>query len=168
MAKRGRKPTYRLKNKTCPNPDCPFHGQTGKRNIVSNGGYFNRGGNRIQRFQCNNCGTSFCSRSNTIFYDLRSPEEQVVIALRMLLKGFPLRRVSAFMKVKLDTVRGWLQLIEKPDKKIDAWLIKEARASKEELNALRTFMETKSLRQRAGLCWNRYRSRSSLPKDILR
>lgn len=168
MAKRGRKPIYRLRNKICPNAKCPFHGQTGKGNIVSNGSYVNQAGNRIQRFKCSKCGASFCSRSNTIFYDLRSPEKQVRIALRMLLVGgIPLRRVSAFLKVKLDTARRWLRLIEKPDDQLDAWVLKEIGVSREELEVLRAFIKTKTLRQRAGLVWHRYRSRMPLSEKMV-
>jgi hypothetical protein len=85
----------------------------------------------------------------------------------LLVGGIPLRRVSAFLKVKLDTARRWLRLIEKPDDQLDAWVLKEIGVSREELEVLRAFIKTKTLRQRAGLVWHRYRSRMPLSEKMV-
>ena len=38
-------------------------------------------------------------------FDLRTPEEKVLLALKLLVKGMPLRGVADVSEVKLDTVR---------------------------------------------------------------
>ena len=87
MAKRGRKPKYQLQDEACPNPECGMYGKPGAGNIVSNDTYRTSGGDKPRRFLCRACGKSFCSRGGTIFYDLRSPEERVMMALKLSCKG---------------------------------------------------------------------------------
>jgi hypothetical protein len=122
MAKRGRRPQYDLKEEACPNPQCGLYGEPGKGNIVSNGTYRTKGGTRARRFRCQQCGGSFCSRAGTIFYDLRSPEEKVLMALKLLVKGMTLRGVAEVLEVKLDTVGRWLRIAAEQSKKMVAFV----------------------------------------------
>lgn len=102
MGSRGPKPSS--VNVACPNKNCTDHGKTGKGNIVANGTYQARGG-RVYKYICRTCSKSFTSASNTIFYDLRTDEETILIGLKMILKGMSLRGVADVLDVKLDTVR---------------------------------------------------------------
>jgi transposase-like protein len=167
MAKRGRKRKYRLKNEACPNPRCSLYGKTGKANIVSNGTYPTKDGAAARRFLCKQCGESFCNRVGTIFYDLRSPEERVLMALKLLVKGMPLRGVAEVLEVKLDTVRHWLQVAAEQSEKIDALLIKELKVSQIELDALWSFVKKNSLRQRALLWRAKFGSALPLPRNTV-
>lgn len=165
MAKRGRKPTYKLQHEACPNPRCSLYGKTGRGNIVSNGTYRTREGPPGRRFLCRHCGESFCSRAGTIFYDLRSPEEKVLMALKLLVKGMPLRGVAEVLEVKLDTVRHWLRIAAEQSEKVDAMLMKELKVSQVELDALWTFVKKNTLRQRAMLWKGKFGSGLLLPKN---
>ncbi len=167
MAKRGRRRKYRLKNEACPNHQCPLYGQPGKGNIVSNGTYPTKEGESARRFLCRQCGESFCSRVGTIFYDLRSSDEKVLMALKLLVKGMPLRGIAEVLGVKLDTVRHWLKLAAEQSEKIDALLLKELKVSQIELDALWTFVKKNSLRQRAILWRAKFGSALPLPKNIV-
>jgi len=161
MGKRGRKPKYGLDDEVCPNCACSLHGEKAKGNIVANGTYRRQGEGQARRFLCRACGQSFCSRAGTIFYDLRSPEERVLMALKLLVKGMPLRGVAEVLGVKLDTVRHWLRVAAEHSEKVDKLLMKELRVRQVELEALWTFVKKNSLRQRANL-W-KARSGSALP-----
>ncbi len=166
MAKRGRRRKYRFKKEACPNNRCLLYGQTGKGNIVSNGTYQTQEGEVTRRFRCKSCGGSFCSRAGSIFYDLRSPEERVLMALKLLVKGMPLRGIAEVLEAKLDTVRHWLKLAAEHSEKIDALLLKELKVSQVELDALWTFVKKNSLRQRAILWREKSGSVLPLPKNI--
>lgn len=161
MVKRGRKPKYSVTEEACPNSECPLYGKKAQGNIVVNGTYRRKGEGEARRFLCRACGHSFCSRAGTIFYDLRSPEERVLMALKLLVKGMPLRGVAEVLGVKLDTVRHWLRVAAEHSEKVDKLLIKELRVSQVELDALWTFVKKNSLRQRANL-W-KARPGSALP-----
>ena len=166
MAKRGRKPRYKFKTEVCPNPKCLLYGKTGKGNIVSNGTYPTQEGTSARRFRCKQCGESFCNRVGTIFYDLRTPEEKVLLALKLLVKGMPLRGIGEVLEVKLDTVRRWLQLAAAQSEKVDALLLRELKVSPIELDALWTFVKKNSLRQRATLWKAKRGSGLPLPGNI--
>lgn len=165
MAKRGRKPKYNLENEACPNLECSLYGQTGKGNIVSNGTIKTKQGENRAKFLCKACGGSFCSRTGTIFYDLRTPEEKVILALKLLVKGMPLRGVADVLEVKLDTVRHWLKVAAEHSEKVSEMLLKELNVSQVELDALWTFVKKNALRQRAILWKERSGSGFPLPKN---
>jgi transposase-like protein len=149
MAKRGRKPKYL--DQACPNKACSFYGQKGKGNIVSNGTYSTQSGRVIRQFVCRGCKTNFSDHAGTFFYDLRTPPEKVLLALKLLVKGMPLRGVAEVLEVKLDTVRTWLRLAAVHSASINDMLLKELKVSQVELDALWGFVKKKSLRQRANL-----------------
>lgn len=166
MAKRGRKQTHNLGNEACPNPKCKLYGKAGQGNIVSNGTIKTKDGKKRQKFLCKVCDKSFCDRTGTIFYDLRTSEEKVLLAIKLLVKGMPLRGVADVLETKLDTVRHWLALAAKQSKKLNAWLLKELNVTQIELDALWTFVKKNSLRQRA-LQWKvKFGSGFPLPKNI--
>lgn len=141
MAKRGRKPKYNLENEACPNPECTLYGKTGEGNIVSNGTIKSKKGEKRRKFLCRACGTSFCSRTGTIFYDLRTPEDKFLLALKLLVKGMALRGVADVLEVKLDTVRHWLNVAARHCEEVNEMLLKELKVSEVELDALWTFVK---------------------------
>lgn len=165
MAKRGRRPKYNLEDEACPNLRCSLYGKTGKGNIVSNGTIKTKQGEDRRKFLCKVCGRSFCSRTATIFYDLRTPEEKVILALKLLVKGMPLRGVADVLEVKLDTVRHWLKVAAEHSEKVSEMLLKELKVSQVELDALWTFVKKNALRQRAILWKERSGSGFPLPKN---
>lgn len=141
MAKRGRRRKYKLKGEACPNPECSLYGKPGKANIVSNGAYPTKEGPPARQFLCIQCGQSFCNRAGTMFYDLRSPEERVLMAIKLLVKGMPLCGVAEVLEVKLDTVRHWLRVAAEQSEKVYALLMRELKVSQVELDALWSFVK---------------------------
>ena len=148
MAKRGRKPTVELGDIACPNRRCPRYGQRGQGNLVSNGTYQTQSG-PARRLECRACGERFCSRTGTVFYNLRTAEEQVLLAFKLLVKGLPLRGVAEVLGTKLDTVRAWLAAGAQQSARVNPLLLRDLRVSQGELDALWTFAKNKRLRQRA-------------------
>ena len=166
MAKRGRKPKYNLGNEACPNTKCSLYGKPGKGNIVSNGTIRTKQGIDRRKFLCKVCGKSFCSRTGTIFYDLRTPEEKVILALKLLVKGMPLRGVADVLDVKLDTVRHWLRIAAEHSERVNELLLKELKVSQIELDALWSFVKKNTLRERAILWKEKSGLGFPLPKNI--
>jgi hypothetical protein len=83
------------------------------------------------------------------------------MALRLLVKGMPLRGVADVMAVKLDTVRHWLRVAAEQSEEVSVMLVRQLKVAQVELDALWSFVKKNDLRRRATL-W-RERSGSALP-----
>ena len=157
MAKRGRKARYDLSEEACPNPKCSLYGKPGEGNIVSNGSHGGEG-KRTRKFLCRECGGSFCERTGTIFYDLRSPREKVLMALKLLVKGMPLRGVAEVMEDLGVRTAHSLEVNES--------LLRELKVSQVELDALWSFVKKNDLKQRAHLWKEKSGLASLLPRSL--
>jgi len=144
MGKRGPKPKFI--EQACPNKTCKLCGQTRKGNVIGNGTYRTKSG-PVRKFKCKDCGTSFCARKNTAFFDLRSNDEKMLLALTMIVKGMSLRATAQVLDVHLDTVRAWLQRAAKHCEQVNLVLIRDLHVSKVELDELWTFVNKKNFRQ---------------------
>lgn len=144
MGARGLKSSFT--NIACPNKDCHHYGRVNQGNIASNGTKGTKSG-RVRNFLCRSCGKSFCQRQGTAFYDLRTSEERVLLAIKMLLRGMSLRGIADVLEVKLDTVRFWLTRCAGHAEAVNDQLIKEISVSRVELDELWTFVQKKGLRQ---------------------
>lgn len=88
------------------------------------------------------------------------------MALKLLVKGMPLRGVAEVLEVKLDTVRLWLKVAAEQSEKVNDLLLKELKVSQVELDALWTFVKKNSLRQRATLWKGKSGLELPLPRNI--
>ena len=68
----------------CPNPDCSHYRLMNRENISAISTYLTPSGKR-RIFRCNKCEHPFSETRDTVFFDLRTPEEKVMMALKMLL-----------------------------------------------------------------------------------
>jgi len=73
------------------------------------------------------------------------------MALKLLVKGMPVRGVAEVMEVKLDTVRRWLRVAAEHSEQVNVVLLKELKVSQVELDALWSFVKKNDLRRRANL-----------------
>ena len=61
---------------------------------------------------------------DTVFFDLRTPEEKVMMALKMLLVRLDLAGIAFVLCVTEETVLAWLQRAAQKAKQINAHLLK--------------------------------------------
>lgn len=144
MGKRGPKP--RFVDIACPNESCAHYGMTGLGNIIGNGTYDTKSG-KVRKYICKSCGKVFCDRTSTAFFDIRTKDEKVLIALKMVIKGVSLRSISDILDVKLDTVRRWLSKAAEHNDEVNEILIKDPNVSKVELDELWAFVLKKQFRE---------------------
>jgi transposase-like protein len=141
-----RGPKSKFNHIACTNEECGLYGITGETNIVGNGTYHTKSG-KIRKYICKSCGTVFCDRTNTAFFDLRTKDDKVIIALKMIIKGMSLRSTAEILNVKLDTVRGWLTKAAEHSDEVNKILLKDLKVSKVELDELWTFVKKKQFRE---------------------
>ena len=143
MGERGPKPKF--VDVACPNENCRDYGKTGIETVVGNGTYQTKSG-AVRKYICRTCSKTFCDRSNTAFFDLRTEDKTVLIALKLVVKGMSLRGIADVLDVKLDTVRGWLQRAAEHSEEVNRALMKDMNVSKVELDELWTFVQKKQFR----------------------
>ncbi len=151
MGKRGKAPKH--DDVFCTNLECSLYGKTKQGNIVSNGTYSTKSG-RVRKFICRNCDNIFNGRTGTVFFDLRTSEEKVILALKLLLKGMSVRGIAEVLGSKPDTVLFWLRRAAEHSEEVDAFLLRDLKVSKVELDELWTFVKKKRLRE-----WKKKRAR---------
>lgn len=150
MAKR-RKRTKLIRSQYCPNRHCKYYGKVNEGNVICNGTYRTKTKGIVRQFLCEACGETWTQHQDTFFYDLRTPMDKVLLALKLLVKGMPLRGVSEVLEVKLDTVRFWLKKAAEHTDKLTPFLLKELKVNRTELDALWSFVKKNEMRKRAVL-----------------
>jgi putative transcriptional regulator len=61
-----------------------------------------------QIFRCRECDETFSETRETVFFDLRTPEEKVMMTLKMLLVGVDLSGIAFVLGVTEQTTLDWL------------------------------------------------------------
>jgi transposase-like protein len=152
-----RGPKSQFTDVACPNAGCVDRGRRDAGNIAGNGRYRTRSG-LVRNFVCRTCGHAFCDRTETAFYDLRTPEEKILLGLEMVLHGMALRKVAEVLHVKLDTVRCWLTQASEHAEKVNDALVKRIHVERVELDELWTFVRKKNFRG-----WQKARRAMTVP-----
>jgi len=140
LGKRGPKPKFL--EVACPNEECEQYGCAGQGNIVGNGTYKTKSG-RVRKYVCRTCGKVFCDRSNTMFYDLRTSEDKIVLALKLILKGMSQRSIAEVLEVCPKSVSTWLSRASDQSEAITETKLKNLDVSRVEMDELWTFVEKK-------------------------
>ena len=137
MGKRG--PKSKFVDIACPNDSCNQFRIKGQGNIIGNGTYTTKSG-KIRKYICTACHVVFCERTNTIFYDLRTDEDKLLSALKLLLAGKSLRSIADGLEIGLDTVIRWLYRAVDQKDNVNGVLLNELELSLAELDEFWTIM----------------------------
>jgi len=109
----------------------PYLPQSGKRRI----------------FQCTKCGTPFSETRDTVFFDLKTPEEKVMMALKMRLVKVDLAGISFVLGVTEETVLAWLQRAAHKAEEINAHLLRDLPVTQVQLDEMWSFIKRKHTAQ---------------------
>ena len=83
---------------------------------------------RRRIFQCKLCGEQFSETRGTVFFDLRTVEETVILVLKLLLCKVELTALSFALGVTEGTVLEWLRrAAEKAEEINQHWLARSER-----------------------------------------
>lgn len=92
----------------CPNPECAHYSRTTCGNVSAIATYLTQSGKR-RIFRCRTCETRFSETRETVFFDLRTAEDKVMMALKMLLVRVDLAGICFVLGVTEETVLAWLR-----------------------------------------------------------
>ncbi len=91
----------------CPNAECSLFKRMNRGNVSAISTYMTESRKR-RIFRCRHCETTFSETQDTVFFDLRTSEEKVMMALKMLLVRVDLSGISFVLGVHEETVLAWL------------------------------------------------------------
>ena len=123
----------------CPNPACDHYKLKGRGNVKSISTYETQSGKR-RTFQCNLCGEQFSETRDTVFFDLRTPEEKVMIVLKLLLCKVELTAISFALGVTEETTLEWLRRASEKADEINQNLLRDVKVTRVELDELWNFV----------------------------
>jgi hypothetical protein len=109
----------------------PYLTQSGKRRI----------------FLGNACETTFSDTCDTVFFDLRTPEEKVMMALKMLLVQVGLSDIGFVLGVTAETVLMWLERAAHKARAINAHLLRHLPVPQVHLAEMWSFIKRKQAQQ---------------------
>ena len=132
----------------CPNPDCSHYTRLHQGNVISVATYKTKSGPR-RVFRCNACGEGFAETRDTVFFDLRVPEEKVMMALKLLLVRVDLSDISFVLGVTEETVLAWLERAAKKAEQINAHLLRNLPVTEVQLDEMWNFIERKHAKEAA-------------------
>ena len=129
-------------NQPCPNASCEHYQLMNRGNIRAISTYLTASGKR-RIFQCKTCGQTFSETRDTVFFDLRTPEEKVMLALKMLLVRVGLSDIGFVLGVTEQAVLEWLSRAAAQAEKINQHLLRELPVTQVQLDEMWNFIERK-------------------------
>ena len=129
---------------SCPNQSCPNYGKVNAGNI----GIHSRADKRLY---CTTCKERFSARQGTIFYNLKTDEEKVLLALELLAERNSIRGASRITKSTQSAISGWLERAAEHVNEVNDYLIRNLHPSQLQLDELWSFVEKKRRAHRSAL-----------------
>jgi IS1 family transposase len=126
----------------CPNPDGSHYRLINRGNMSAMATSLTQSGKR-RIFRCGACEKPFSETRDTVFFDLRTPEEQVIMALKMLLVTVALSDIGFVLGVTEATVLAWLRRAAQKAHEINPHLLRDLPVTQVPLDELWNFIRRK-------------------------
>jgi len=126
----------------CPNTQCAQYNLMNKGNVSAIATYRTQSGKR-RLFRCRTCSTTFAETRNTVFFDLRTAEEKVMMALKMLLVRVDLAGISFVLGVTEEAVLAWLARAAQHAEAINAHVLRNLPVTQVQLDEMWNFIARK-------------------------
>lgn len=123
----------------CPNADCQYYRLKNRGNISAIASYMTQSGKR-RIFYCNGCNKSFSETRDTVFFDLRTKEERVIMALKMILVRVDLSGICFVLGVTEQTVLEWLKRAAHQMQQINEHLMRDLPVTQIQLDEMWNFV----------------------------
>ena len=130
----------------CPNSDCTHYRLMNRGNMSALSTYLTQSGKR-RIFLCNACEGTFSATRDTVFFDLRTPEEKDMRALKMLLVKVGLSDIGFVLGVTEATVLMWLERAAHKAHEMSAHLLRELPVTEVQLDEMWSFIKRKHAQQ---------------------
>ena len=126
----------------CPNPDCSHYRLINRGNMSAISTYLTPSGQR-RIFRCSACEQPFSETRDTVFFDLRTPEDKVIMALKMLLVKVALSDIGFVLGVTEATVLEWLRRAAQQAEQLNTHLLRDLPVTQGQLDEMWNFIKRK-------------------------
>src|SRR3989449_5638180 len=126
----------------CPNPQCTHYRRMQQGNVSAIATYLTQSGKR-RIFRCHTCETPFAETRATVFFDLRTAEDKVMMALKMLLVRVDLAGSSFVLGVTEETVLAWLRRAAHQAEVVNQHLLRALPVTQVQLDEMWNFIARK-------------------------
>lgn len=123
----------------CPHPDCSPYRLINRGTVSAIATYLTQSGKR-RLCRCGACEPPFSETRDTVFFDLRPPEEQVSMALKMLLVTVALSDIGFGLGVTEATVLAWLRRAAQKAHESNAHLLRDLPVTQGQLDEMWNFI----------------------------
>ena len=133
----------------CPNKDCVDYGKRQserQQNIIRYGK--NRAGR--QRYYCKTCAKAFAETKGTIFYQRRTPDEEIIETLAFLAEGTRISSIARAKGHKEDTILAWLREAAEHVEAIEEVLLAKYKLKRGQLDGLWAYVSNKGEKRLSG------------------
>jgi transposase-like protein len=130
----------------CPNPDCTPYRLMNRGNMSAISPYLTQRGQR-RIFRCSTCEKPFSETRDTVFFDLRTPEEKVMMALKMLLVKVALSDMGFVRGVTEETVLEWLRRAAQKAHEVNGSLLRDLPVTQVQLDEMWNFLRRQQAHQ---------------------
>ena len=115
-------------------------------NVSAIAPYLTHSGTR-RLLRCHTCATQFSETRETVFFDLRTPEDKVMMALKRLLVRVDLAGISFVLGVTEETVLAWLRRAAHQAEAITRPLLRNLPVTQVPLDEMGNFIARKHARE---------------------
>lgn len=126
----------------CPNPACSQYSMKNRGNVRAIATYQTQSGQR-RIFACKLCGEQFSETRQTVFFDLRTAEEKVILVLKLLLCKVELTSIRFALGVTEETTLAWLRRAAEKATTINQHLLRTISVTQVQLDELWSFIARK-------------------------
>ena len=126
----------------CPHPACSHSRRLQQGNVSALATSLPQSGKR-RILRCHTCETPFSETRETVFFDLRTSEDKVMMALKMLLVRVDLAGIGFVLGVTEETVLGWLRRAAHQAEEINRHLLRALPVTQVQLDEMWNFIERK-------------------------
>lgn len=130
----------------CPNPECTHYRRMQQGNVSAIATYLTQSGKR-RIFRCHSCELPFSETRETVFFDLRTSEAKVMMALKMLLVRGDLAGIGFVLGVTEATVLAWLKRAAHQAEAINHHLLQHLPVTQGQLDEMWNFIARKHARE---------------------
>ena len=130
-------------NRSCPNPECEFHGQSKKQNIIKYG-YFKLKKGRRRRYLCKSCKKVFCSNTSTPYYRIHHSRNLFDEVCMLSVEGVNKSAIARIKHLSWNTVSRWIERACIAAKRFNRGMLKGFTLREPQADEIRTFIKTKS------------------------